>query len=282
MSAVGKVLKGVGGAVGGATDFLVGGKPQVISSENFSPMSDQEKQRLEQIDKSITELYSQQPDFQGDANQLSKTFKDLVSQFVAKDYGTAPSPEQMKEAQSFVDSTFYAPAQEQLRQYEADFGATQAAQAAALGRNPNADLATQQAIFKEGLRARTGMELERGSRVAQEARGINELGYTRDLNRLGTASQGANFLNNLAQQAFSNRLNLLNGRSGLAQFYQQERSRTPLGINHSSGLLTNINAIQNSAMDVYAMGSQNRKFMQDSAIAAAGSAGKAGAAGGGA
>lgn len=237
----------------GITNKLVGGKQSAINSSNFSQISPEETKRLQDIESQINSLFegqsaermqslAQSADIQG-------LFANNLKSFLTN--GTNPTPEQIAQAEQFVDQTFTNPAQEVLRQRNADYASQAQAQAAALGRNPNADIATQQAIAGEGMRQGIGLSAERGQRIAQN---VNDQ-FGRGLQGLQTGMQGSNFLNGLTQQAFGNQLSLLNGRTGLAGIYQNERGQRPVGIQTSSGVLSNINSVMNAGSNVIAGGS---------------------------
>lgn len=224
----------VGDVIGGVSDTLFGGSPEVVQGKAFSPMSAQENERLKSIEKQIGDLYGQQ----GQQDSSVGLFRQQLSQFLAGGSSNPnPTPEQLKQATTIVDQTFTAPAQQQLQQNQADFASQQQAQAAALGRNPNSDIATQQAIMSATARAGQGLQSERGARIQQAALGLNDAGYSRGLQSLNAGMQGSSFLNNLGQQAFANRMGLLNARSGLAGIYQNERSQSTAGVQSSPGIL---------------------------------------------
>lgn len=273
---VGGAVSGVGKAVGGATDFLVGGKPLDSYNRVEKPMSDEEKARYAEIEKVVNEMLAQ-PDANQDLNAL---FKQHLLDFTSKDFGPNPTPEQLQQATSFIDQTFTAPAQQQLTQLQNDTEAQAQAKAAAMGRNGNLDASTQAAVAAEMARANLGVNAERGNRIGNLALQYNDTAYNRAGGQLNSLAQGSNFLNSLTQQAFNNKLNLLNARSGIGSVFQNERfqNRIDGGGGHSSGLLTNINSVQNSLGDVFSGGSTNRKFMQD--LATGGKSDTTGGAGG--
>jgi hypothetical protein len=219
------------GFVEDAFNTVFGGEQKAAVYNSFTPITEEEKARLAEIEGEIKKLYSRGTTSKG-PQEMQDLFRKHILQFVQKDYGTNPTPEQMAEATSFVDSTFTKPAQEALSQQQGDFESQMSARAAALGRNPNVDIATQQAMLGEAMRGQRGLMQERGSRIAQEARGVNQMGYDRALNRLNVGQLGSqqemqrsSFLNDLSQRAFQNQMNLLNARTGIGQFHQSERGQ---------------------------------------------------------
>lgn len=248
-------MSAVSDFVGGATDFLVGGKPQYHENRAFSDMSPEEQQRLKSIEGDNQNLYNQQ----GQQDPSVELFRQQLSHFLSGGSSNPnPTAQQLQQASQFVDQTFTAPAQQQLQQDQSNFASQQQAQAAALGRNPNADIATQQAILSASARAGQGLQAERGARIAQQAQSLNQETQNRGLQGLQAGMQGSGFLNQLGQQAFQNRLGLLNQRSGLADYYQKERSIPGTTQSTSSGLLTNIGSVQNGLYNVSTGGSTAR------------------------
>lgn len=224
----------VGDAIGSITEPILGGKQKVMQGKNFDPITEEEKVRIADIERKLTDLYNQNPD------DMSNLFRQHLTQFLTSKQGPEASQEQLANATKFVDQIYTAPAQEAMRQQVADYTSAAQANAAAMGRAPNLDVATQQAIAGEAIRQQLGLNLNRGQMVGQEALRQNQEGYNRSLNQLNAALQGSGFLNNLNQRAFENRLNLLNARSGLAKFYQSERGMSNAGISTSPGLLGGI------------------------------------------
>lgn len=268
MSVVGKAIKG-------ATSFLVGGNKSAVQGSNFGEMSADEQQRLTDIESEIDRMFGEQGSLSksnlAESQDIQSLFVNNLKSFLTN--GGQQTPEQLKEASDFVDQTFTNPTQQVVNQNISDYQSQAQARAAALGRNPNADIATQQAIAGEGLRQNIGLQAERGARIQQASQDQ----YNRGIGSLNAGMSGSGFLNGLTQQAFQNQLGLLNGRSGLADFYQKERSKTNLGTQTSSGLLTNLNSIQNGVGNVVAGGSNNYNMISG-LVGGGGSSG--GAAGG--
>lgn len=223
-------------AISGATSFLVGG--DTTKETAFADMTQEEQKRLQEIEGSINQLYGQQ----SQQDPSTDLFRQALTHFMAGGSSNPnPTPEQLQQATSFVDQTFTNPSQVALDQYNKDFTSQAQAQAAAMGRNPNLDIATQQAIQGEIARQGLGLQAERGARIQQAARDLNDTGYARGLQQLKAGMQGSNFLNSLGQQAFANRIGLLNQRTGLADMFQRERQVGKYGT--TSGALTNLTSI---------------------------------------
>lgn len=241
MSAVGKI---VGKAVGGVTNLLVGGK--TTKDTAYTAMPESEKDRLSEIESQINSLFGEQGTLkninEAQASEIQNLFTKNLKSFLTNN--GQMTPEQIQQASDFVDKTFTQPTQQVVDQNLANYQAEAQARAASLGRNPNLDIATNQAIAGEGLRQNIGLQAERGARI-QQASNDN---YNRGLQGLNVGLQGSGFLNNLTQQAFQNKLGLLNARSELANFYQNERKVGQYGT--SSGLLPNISSVVGAASNL--------------------------------
>lgn len=265
--------------VGGATDFLVGGK-KIDEYQKVAPVSEEEKKRQGAIEELIKAEYGQQGAPSADVSfdpkdqAIQDLFREQLMTFMTGSKTSKPTPEQMAEATAFVDQTFTAPMQEVMRNQSADYESAAQAKAQALGRNANLDIATQQAIYGENMRNQNAITAERGSRIAQEGVRRNEGDFNRGLQGLQAGMNGtqlgfqnqqakmqrSGFLNDLAQRAFNNRMGLLNARSSLNDYMQRDRhgNITKGGGGTTSGLLTNINSIQNAFSDVAIGGSNVR------------------------
>lgn len=219
------------------TGGLIGGK--TTKDTTFTDMTPEEQKRLADIEGQINDLFGENGKLRGqDLSQnvdVQNLFTNNLKSFLTS--GGQTTPEDIKRASDFVDQTFTQPTQQVVDQNVANYESQAQARAAALGRNPNADIATQQAIAGEGLRQNIGLQAERGSRIAQNT----QEQYNRSLGSLNAGLQGSGYLNNLAQQAFQNQVGLLNSRTGLANIYQRERQVGKFGT--SSGALTNLTAI---------------------------------------
>lgn len=210
------------------TDTLFGGGQSQTENANFSQMTPEERKRLQDIESQITSTTSNQ---NAQGNNYNQLFQQQLTQFLAGgSQNPNPTPEQLQQATQFVDQTFTNPSQTALKQYGSDFQSQAQGKAAALGRDPNADIATQQAIAGEMAKQGLGIQAERGSRIAQGAQSLNDMAYNR-------GTQSSNFLNSLTQQAFGNQMSLLNARSGLAGIYQTERGQKAGIAQTSPGLL---------------------------------------------
>lgn len=231
MGAVGKVVKSVGKVVGKGASMLFGGDQKPVQGANYAAMSDDEIARLQSIESEIERLFGEQGSLSkanlAQSQEVQSLFADNLKNFLS---GGAQSPEIQQQNASYIDQLFTNPMQKVINQNVANYEAQAAAKAASLGRNPNADVATQQAIAGEAMRQNLGLQAERGQRIQDLQTG-----------QLNAGIQGGGFLNNLGQQAFTNRFNLLNQRSGLADFYQRQRSNTTTNnMSTSPGLLGNI------------------------------------------
>jgi len=245
MGAVGKVVGSVAGGVGGFLvggpagaaagaglgGGLLGGNKSAVQGSNYGKITNPEQQRLAEVEQAINQMFSQQDAAGNKSLAQSGEIQDLFANNL-KDFLTSgqTNPQYLKQASNFIDQTFTNPAQAVVDQNVGNYEAQAQARAASLGRSPNADVATQQAIAGEAMRQNLGLQAERGSRIQQNV-----------MDRLSAGSQGAGFLNGLGQQAFNNRLQLLNGRTGLADFYQKDRGRTTTNMPSTSpGLFGNI------------------------------------------
>jgi hypothetical protein len=229
MSAVTKIVKGAG-------DVLFGGGKTDRGA--YGNMSQQEIDRMNGIEGNLKDLFNTQTQegsgYQTDTNNIEQLFRDHLTQFLTNNGN--PSPEQTAAATNFVDKTFTAPTQNALDQYMGNFESEQNAKAASLGRNPNSDVATNQAIFGEGYRQTKNLQNERASRIASRA-------DDQGLQTLNAGLTGSNFLNSLTQQSFSNRLGLLNARSGIADYYQKNRGVLNQQGSGSAGLLPTLGSL---------------------------------------
>lgn len=225
-------------AVGNVVSSVFGGQKKVQGA--YGEMSPEEEARLKSIEGQIENLFDNQSGQQqanlAQSQQIQNLFANNLKSFLTK--GSAMTPEDIKQASDFVDQTFTNPAQNVVNQNVADYQSQAQGRAAALGRNPNADIATQQAIAGEGIRQNVGLQAERGARIQQATTDQ----YNRGLSGLNAGMQGSGFLNNLTQQAFQNQMGLLNARTGLADFYQKERSKYNPGPQTSPGLLGGLTA----------------------------------------
>lgn len=229
----------------GVTNFLVGGKKSQGKALSPVEAGSSEDLLVKNLDKELNSQYASQGNIanqqQVSADELTKLFTSHLKQFM----GQTPQQQQQLGTE-FVDSTFTNPAQAVVNQNLSDFQSQGAGRAAALGRNPNVDIATQQALLGETQRQNIGLQAERGSRIQSATNDI----YNRGLGSLNAGMQGSGFLNSLTQQAFGNQLNLLNGMSGLSQYYQNNRRNDASNTSYNSGLLTNIQGITNAASGI--------------------------------
>ena len=231
MGAVGKAVKKVGSVAGKVGSFVFGGDSKPVQGANYAAMSDEEIARLQSIESEIERMFGEQGTLSksslAQSQEVQTLFADNLKNFLS---GGSANPEIQAQNASYIDQLFTNPAQKVIDQNVANYEAQAQAKAASLGRNPNADVATQQAIAGEAIRQNIGLQAERGQRIQDLQTG-----------QLNAGMQGGNYLSQLGQQAFTNRFNLLNQRSGLADFYQRQRSNTTTNnMSTSPGLLGNI------------------------------------------
>lgn len=232
-------MSAVGNAVSNATGFLVGGKqhPSTTTIQGASPA---EQQLVSGMQGDLGNLYDQSTSAYNSASNAAadptSQFKTLLTHYLANN-GNA-TPEQLAQATNFVDQTFTNPTQTAINQYNSVYNDQANAKAAMLGRNPNGDVATQQAIYSQGQLNQQNLMNQRAAMIQQQAQSNTQ-------NALNSGMQGSTFLNNLTQQAFNNRLNALNGMSNLGSYYLNSRvhNTTSYGPSTSSGLMTNMTAI---------------------------------------
>ena len=240
MSFVSDAVSGIGNALFG------GGAKTVGQYGNVGPA---EGQLVSGLQQNLGNLYGLQQEnaanAQPSANQFNDLFKQHLTNFLtASQQGVNPTPEQLAQATNFVDQTFTNPTQVAIDKYNSQFADASNAKAAMLGRNPNADTATQAAIYQNGLQNTLGLQQARGAQIAQTAQNFNDQNFSRMGTGLNAAYQGSGFLNNLTQQAFQNQLGLLNQQSSLANYYQRNRIQNQTG-QQSQGLLGGLSDLGN-------------------------------------
>lgn len=269
MGAVAKGIKKVGGALLGG-----GGSSTTQSVEG---RTEAEAKRLADIERLISEEFGAQGDggagaFQSETDDIANMFKQLLQQTLTTDFVNQgrPTAEALAASQEFVDQTFTNPSRVAMQQLGDQFQSDARAKAAALGRNPDIDLGTNQAIFQELARNEAQLQAERGSRIAGRA---DEVSYQRPMEQagfqLGAAQQGlgalqqrSGFISDLASRAQQNRMNLLNMRTGLAGIDQAERFKnvsqttTPQG----GGLLGTLGGLGKGALGIGEVGGQLGKM----------------------
>ncbi len=226
------IVGGVAASAGGAAINSLTGAGESQGQGAYAPPSSWETALNKQQEARLNEMYKN-PDTR---DQLTDLFKSQLTQFLTKNASGAVTPEQVQQASAFIDQTFTNPAQNVLNQNLADYQAQAQGRAAALGRSPTADIATQQAIAGEGMRQNLGLQAERGSRIQTET---NDQ-FKRGLMGLDAGMQGSNFLNNLGQQAFTNRISLMKGLSGIQDRLQRDRGIQ--GYTTSPGLMGNLSS----------------------------------------
>jgi hypothetical protein len=196
----------IGQAIGGGVDSLTGsGATSQSTTKNIQPASPEElalrKRLMAGTDFSNVPGASSQGD-------IEAAFKQSLAQYLASSQGGAPSKDVLDRATSYIDATFTNPAQQSFDQFQRQYMAQQNEQAAALGRQPM-DSSIQQQNFRTLADKSADIGAQRGSLIAQRSNQIPQ--------------ENLNFINNLNQQAFQNRVGLMNLQSGLANNMQQYR-----------------------------------------------------------
>lgn len=133
-------------------------------------------------------------------------FQSDLNNFLTNNPNGSPGANSVADATKTVDQTFTQPAQAAVNQQISNATSGYQARAAALGRDPNLDQSTNQSIANTAVQANLGLQEQRGQRIQQQT----QQNYGNSLQSLQASSAGAGFLNNLGQQAFTNRLNTLN------------------------------------------------------------------------
>lgn len=221
-------------AVGGVADTLLGsGSQKTKTAADIAPESAEERALRERIQADLNQLIAQQ---QGQAESLEQraeqtelTDKDLAIQDLFRDAVkqaiVGQNPEQMAEAEAFVDATFTRQAERRAEQTLQQLSDRQAQQQAALGRT-GADLDVQRDFAQQAFQQGQDIALERGARIAQDPLRRAQAGLT-GLQGIGTIQQQQaftpQFLSDLNQRAITNRLNLLNQQGAGLDRFQGER-----------------------------------------------------------
>lgn len=221
MSAVGKAIGGIGKAVGSVTGSLFGNGNQITSiNKNVAPMSAEEQALLKKLLGTAGEQ-SQTSDIQlsDKDKQIHDLFKTNISNFLSRKADGSVDPNALKSATAFVDQTFTTPAEEQLKLAQSDYLAQAGAQQAALGRGVQ-DSAFQENLFKSLANQRAQLGSQRGQLISDQV--LNQPGRDIQTGLQGLSGLEAiqqqrafapTFLNQLNQQAFQNRVSLLNNLS---------------------------------------------------------------------
>lgn len=201
-------------AVGGVTKTLFGGGSQTStasSSVNAAPASAEELQLQKALMQESNPSTSPFAQSEGD---LSNAFKQQLAKFLATNNGQL-DPNVLKQATEYVDQTFTNPAQASFDKWQRQFQANQYEQAAVMGRQPT-DSSLEALRYVNAQDQQNNIANERANRIAQRS---DVMGYQRPMESL-------NFISSLNDQAFKNRLNLMNLQSGLYNQMQNFRLGT--------------------------------------------------------
>lgn len=271
---MGGVLSSVTGAVGGITKSILGGgdkdssqdlvkniqAPGSVEQGLNSSVNDQLQSLLnngQYVGNQNANAYSQQTD------PIAQLFKTNLTKYLSTGQDGKIDPNVLQNATQFVDQTFTQPAQQLANLTNNQFQAQQAETAARLGRQVS-DSSLQSQLNQQMLNTNAQIGTQRGNLINQQA---NFTQFQNPVQQLQTGAQGltglqqnSQFINNLNQQAFTNRLSLLNGQSGQAGRYQNERiAGAGMSVDNqgpSKGLLGSIGGLGSTAYSgVKAIGS---------------------------
>lgn len=205
-------------AVSSITKPLFGSGDQTTTvNKNVAPMSSEEQALLKQLIGTAgqqVDTSAMQPDAKD--KQIQDLFKTNLSTFLSKKSDGTIDPNALKSATAFIDQTFTNPAEEQLKLAQSDYLSQAGAQQAALGRGVQ-DSAFQENLFKSLANQRAQLGAQRGQLISDQV--INQPARDMQTSLQGLQGIGAiqqqnaftpNFLNQLNQQAFQNRISLLN------------------------------------------------------------------------
>jgi hypothetical protein len=189
--------------------------------------------------------------------QIQSLFKNNLSNFLAKKQDGSVDPDALKSATAFIDQTFTQPAEQQLQYAQSDFEQGAAARQAALGRS-GSDSEFQKLLFGNLANQRAQLGSQRGQLISdqiinQPARnlqtglqGLSGISQIQQQNAFAPA-----FMNNLQQQAFSNRAALLNQLSG-ERFGAAGKTVSQSGAD--KGLLGNLASVGSFGADIMGAG----------------------------
>lgn len=201
----------LGGGLGGGAESLFGSGDENSSTRlNVAAASPEEQELLKKL---LAGYDTSNSPMAGSEADLAAAFKDHLAKYLASSNGQV-SPEVLKQATDYVDQTFTNPAQASFDQFQRQYMANANEQAAALGRQPM-DSSIQQQNFRTLGDISAQLGAQRGSQIAQRV-------DQKPMEQL-------NFINGLNQQAFTNRIGLMNLQSGLYNNMQDYRVRTAGG-----------------------------------------------------
>lgn len=145
---------------------------------------------------------------QGNSQDIDALFKQALTKYAAGSGN--PTPDQLQQATSYVDQTFTAPAQTQYNRFLDQAQSQIANRAAQLGRS-STDVGYQREFASQAGNAAEDLANQRGSLIGQRADYLtNQLPQ----NQLSALYQGSSYFNQPVNQAFNNRLSLLNAATG--------------------------------------------------------------------
>jgi hypothetical protein len=258
MGFVSDALGGISDAVGSVTGSLFGNNDKKQSTKTTLPgMTQDEINARGYLTGALNKLYDQNEWLGTNLNpqdtEIENAFKTHLVNYLSGPQGQV-TPDILKQSQDYVDQTFTNPAQSQFNQFQRGYEGSQAELAAQMGRSP-LDSSIQQQNFRTLSDVASNLSAQRGQQIAQRA---DLLAYQRPMEQqqanaglaLPALSQGlqkSNYLSDLTQKAFQNRLNLLNLQSGNINNMTQQRIASAgtqqSGSNGSSGIFGGLSKI---------------------------------------
>lgn len=133
-------------------------------------------------------------------DELTNLIRKQMVAYLSNNANGTVDPAAIKEATNFVDQTFTNQAQTGFDQFQRQYEARSAEQAAQMGRSP-LDSAIQQQNFRALADVNANMQAQRGSKIAERAN--------------NHPMESLNFISDLNNRAFTNRMKLLDAQSSL-------------------------------------------------------------------
>lgn len=254
MSWLSGILGAVTSPISAVTGSLFGtGNKTSTSSQNVAPASQEEQDLLKKLLQESD--LSNAPGAQGGDPELFNLFKQNLAKYLGGSYGQV-TPDVLKQATDYVDQTFTNPMQQSFDQFQRQYMASQDELAGQLGRSPM-DSSIQQQNFRTLADISNQNAAQRGSQIAQRS---DLLAYQRPMEQLQMGAQGLGFINNLNQQAFKNRLGLMNLQSGLQKNMQNYRlssaGKTTTNQGTDQGILGNLGQLASAPSAIGTIGSK--------------------------
>lgn len=214
------------------------------------------KTKQPELDRQYEEALKKQQEEQAKLQQsltpdqeIQNLFKSRVTEYLSKKQDGSIDPQALASARAFVDETFTRPAEEQLQMAQSDYASQLGAQQAALGRTGGMDSTFQANLFGSLANQRAKLGAARGEAIANLTQ---DMQFNQPLRQIGAGLQGlqgvssiqsqnafpTTFLNELNQQAFNNRMALLNNLSNVRSGNQTVTQSGP-----NMGLAGNLAAI---------------------------------------